>query len=206
MHNFPVVISFYTKHTFYQMEVQNLIESCNRFGLEQSIEGVDSFGSWELNCAYKPFFILQKIKQLQRPVLWVDADGMFVRQPECIPVFSSDFATRINEECDDAHPSKVISSTVFANYSEEGVAILEAWAEECRKALTCETRKEEFWDQVALRDAIALKKHSAVIRPLPLSYARIFDHPHDLKQQEPPVIEHYQASRRFKKFINNFDD
>ena len=29
---FPVVISFYTKDTFYQLEVQNLIASCAQFG------------------------------------------------------------------------------------------------------------------------------------------------------------------------------
>jgi len=117
MQNFPIVISFYTKKTFYQFEIQNLIESCVKFDLEYSIEGVDSFGSWELNCAYKPFFILQKIKQLQQHVLWVDADGMFIRQPALIPAFSADFATRIHEHCQNDDHSKVISSTVFANHS-----------------------------------------------------------------------------------------
>jgi hypothetical protein len=203
MKDFPIVISFYTKNTPYQLEVENLINSCSRFDLEYTIEGVDSFGSWELNCAYKPFFILQKIKQLKRALLWVDADGVFLRSPEFIPAFSADFAVRINEALAENHPSRVISSTVFVNYTDGGLAVLESWAEECRKGLACEDRTQEFWDQMALRDAIQQKKLLVDVHPLPIAYAKIFDHPIDNLELEAPFIEHYQAARRFKKFINN---
>lgn len=193
MKTFPVVVSFYTKNTLYQLEVQNLIESCEKFNIEFSIEGVDSFGSWELNCAYKPFFILQKIKQLKKPILWIDADGIFVAEPSIIPEFDCDFATRVHADCDKNHPSKVISSTIFINHTEAAIQLLQQWAEECKKQLIDPSRSEEFWDQIALRDV--LEKTEANVKALPLSYAKIFDHPCD----EIPVIEHYQASRRFKK-------
>ena len=65
MISFPLVISFYTKNTPYEAEVQNLIDSCRRFDLPHQIEGVESFGSWEMNCAFKPYFILKQLKQLQ---------------------------------------------------------------------------------------------------------------------------------------------
>lgn len=64
----PLVISFYTENTPYQLEVLALISSCNELGIEAEIEGVPSEGSWERNCALKPFFIRKKLLEKKRPV------------------------------------------------------------------------------------------------------------------------------------------
>ncbi|NGX37023.1 MAG: hypothetical protein K1000chlam2_00173 [Chlamydiae bacterium] len=195
--DFPVIISFYTANTPYQLEVQNLIASCEKFGLEVAIEGVESFGSWELNCAYKPFFILQKLEELNQPLLWVDADGVFARAPTWQAAFEADLAVRMDEGLAADHPSKVISSTVFVRPSEAGKRLVREWIGKCHEILLDPARKEEFWDQIALREAIA--KNRARVAPMPLSYAKIFDHPGDCATVENPVIEHFQASRRFKQ-------
>lgn len=199
MTSFPLVISYYTTNTLYQLEVRNLIASCEKWGLEYCIEGVPSFGSWELNCGYKPFYILQKQHQFKKPVLWVDADGVFVSKPEVIESFSADFSVRMNDDCPEGHLSKVISSTVYVNWTENGVHLLRLWAEECYRQLSNLEREFEYWDQAGLRDAIFLKNHSAQVSPLPHTYAKIFDQKGDAKT----VIEHFQASRRYKKIINN---
>jgi len=201
MNDFPVIISFYSSETPYQVEVQNLIASCKKFGLKTSIEGVPSFGSWELNCAYKPFFILKKLEELKTPVLWVDADGVFVQAPKREKVFTSDLSVRYERTLPDDHPSKVISSTVFVNCTEKGEDLVKFWAKECEKSLLNSNRSGEFWDQVALRDAILANPMKASVEILPLSYAKIFDHQGDLKDVVNPVIEHYQASRRYKQII-----
>ncbi|NGX59982.1 MAG: hypothetical protein KR126chlam3_01142 [Chlamydiae bacterium] len=195
--DFPVIISFYTKGTPYEEEVQNLLTSCKGFGLDASIQGVESQGSWELNCAYKPFFILEKIEEFNRPVLWVDADGVFVQKPIWQKAVESDLAVRI-EDVPDFHPSKVISSTVFVR--PEGKDLIHLWIQNCRDLLLDSNRKEEFWDQIALRGVVI--QHPERVSPMPLSYAKIYDHPGDCQQVEKPVIEHYQASRRFKEKIN----
>ncbi|MGE5196866.1 MAG: hypothetical protein ACM3JI_06015 [Anaerolineae bacterium] len=197
MTSFPLIISFYTTNTLYRLEIQNLIASCEAFGLETSIDGIESFGSWELNCAYKPFFILEKLKTHRRAVLWVDADGVFLQKPSFLKVFEADFAVRINSSCPLDHPSRVISSTVFANYTEGAMTVLRSWMRESECELCREGRQREFWDQEALRDAIA-KNHTADVRALPLTYAKIFDHPEDQKIADTIIIEHYQASRRLK--------
>lgn len=199
--SFPLVISFYTKETGYQLEVQNLIESCRLFEIESHIEGIPSFGSWELNCSYKPFFIHQKLKEFKRPLFWVDADGVFVQKPRFLPQFNADLSVRSHEEYPPNHPSRVITSGIFINYTEPAVRIIRSWAEECRRQITHPDRNEEFWDQIALRDVLLREDHGAVVAPLPLSYAKIVDHPLDEKEILDPVIEQYQASRRFKKLI-----
>jgi len=200
MKKFPTIVSFYTYDTLYQLEVQNLIASCEQFHLETEIEGVPSFGSWELNCAYKPFFILKKLEELKRPVLWVDADGVFVRKPEILEEFKADFATRINRDLSETHPSRVVSSTIYVNYTPNAVKILQSWTQECRRMLLDPQRTEEFWDQIALRNVLNTVK--ADVRSLPLAYIKIFDHPLDDEQEPNPVIMHYQASRRLKRPVN----
>jgi len=201
MKDFPVIISFYTLDTPYQIEVQNLIASCEKYGLETSIEGVESMGSWELNCAYKPYYILRKVLDEKRPVLWVDADGVFQREPSCEDWLSSDLAVRTEPDVSDTHPSKVISSTVYCNPTQKGIDLVISWAKTSQNQLLDPMRQGEFWDQTALRDAILDNPMEAKVASLPLSYAKIFDHPGDLAAVKDPVIEHYQASRRYKKLI-----
>jgi len=201
MSDFPLVISYFTKKTGYQLEVQNLIESCERFQVEHLIEGIASFGSWELNCAFKPFFIYQKLQELKRPLFWIDADGLFVQKPRFLAEFEADLSIRMHEEYPADHPSRVITSGIFVNNTPQAEKILKSWALECQKQLLNPARKEEFWDQIALRDVLQREGHGAKVTPLPLSYAKIFDHPLDGEKVQAPVIEQYQASRRYKKLI-----
>lgn len=201
MKPFPTIVSYYTEKTPYEEEVQNLIASCAHYGLETAIEGVPSFGTWELNCAYKPFFLLKKINELKKPILWVDADGVFLYPPRLIPSFESDLAVRMDSELPDDHQSKVISSTIFINYTPAAIKLLKLWGIECQKEILNPKRTLEFWDQIALRDAILKAPQGIRITTLPLSYSKIYDHPDDCAKVANPIIEHFQASRRFKNLI-----
>src|SRR5476651_1555473 len=117
---FPLVISFYTKNTPYQLDAHHLIASCEKFGVEHAVEGIDSLGSWELNCAYKPFFIAEKLRQFQRPVLWVDVDAVFVRKPKPLKLFKADFSAYYDEGLENDHSSKVRSCVIYVNNTEKG--------------------------------------------------------------------------------------
>ena len=70
MTKFPLIVSYYTQNTVYQLEVQNLIASCEKWGLEHHIEPIPSFGSWERNCCYKPFFLMEKMQQFRQSYIW----------------------------------------------------------------------------------------------------------------------------------------
>jgi len=191
----PLVISFYTKDTPYQLDAHHLIASCEKFGLEHHIEGIDSHGSWELNCAFKPFFIAEKLRQFERPVLWVDVDAVFVQKPKPLKVFEKDFAVYSQTDLAPEHPSKVRSGTIFVNHSEKGMEVLKNWAIECKSLLVDPQRTEEFWDQIALRNVFLSHKN---LGRLPLSYIKILGHPVDVKCPNPVII-HTQASRHAKK-------
>lgn len=193
---YPLIISFYTKETLYQLSAHHLMASCDQFGLEHHIEGIDSHGSWELNCAFKPFFIAQKLQRFNRPVLWVDADAVFVRKPKPLKVFEKDFAVYAQPGLVSGHPSKVRSGTIYVNATEKGMDVLKKWAQECQRLLIDPERKEEFWDQSALRNVYLKEKFGH----LPLSYIKILGHPVDAKCPHPVII-HCQASRHTKKGV-----
>lgn len=205
MDRFPLVVSYYTKDTLYQLEVQNLIASCEMWGLEHHVEPIDSLGSWERNCAFKPLFLYQKLEQFQRPLLWLDADAVFLQKPEMLAQFAADIATRINPDYGADHPSKVITGSLYINNTEAAKRVLKVWAKGCIDALLDTNRTEELWDQVILRDVFERKDHGARIEALPLGYAMIVGHPLDEAEAGERVIGHYQASRRFKKLINGAD-
>ena len=198
----PLVISFYTLNTPYEEEVKYLQASCDAFQIESQIEGVPCSGSWEMNCAFKPIFILKKMEECKRPLLWVDADAVFVRPLEPLSVFNSDLGVRIYP-CPDDHPSKIVSATVFINNTKKARAVVKLWAEECLLMLKEEGRTQEMWDQDALRRVLYTKEHGAKFDPLPVEYSKIVGHVGDEEQCQNPVIVQNQASRRYKRWINH---
>ncbi len=198
----PLVISFYTVDTPYEDEVKHLISSCEEFGIEYKIEGIPSSGSWEMNCAFKPLFILQKLEELKRPLLWVDADGVFMRKMEAVEAFSSDLGVRMYD-CPDDHRSRIVSATIFINATDAAKNVVKLWAEECLHLLQDKERKEEVWDQDALRRVLFTKKHGANFQSLPVFYGKIDGHFQDEKECSSPIIMQNQASRRYKRWVNH---
>jgi len=194
---FPIIISYYTKNTGYEDYAKTLIASCERWNLCHSITGIANLGSWERNCCYKPKYIMQKLFKLKSPLLWVDADAEIIKKPMLFQDFSPDIALCIIENVPDDHPSKMISGTIYFNYTPIAFNILEAWDHECERLLK---KHSDVWDQVALRNVLLQHKDKATIYPLPLDYYRIYDRQ---KKGEQSFIIHYQASRIEKKVINN---
>lgn len=202
MDQLPLVVSFYTKNTPYEEEVDALRRSCKAFGIDCLIEGVVSMGSWEMNCAFKPLFLLEKLEKLNRPLLWVDADAVFLDQLSWQESFIADVAVRLYP-CADDHRSRIVSSTVFVNATAKARFALQMWAIECTRRLQDRFRIKEVWDQEVLRDVLFKREYEIDWRPLPESYLMIAGHPLDESLGFMPVILQYQASRRCKKFIND---
>lgn len=192
----PTVVSYYTKNTPYEDEVKHLIASCEKFGIPYEIEGIPNLGSWEKNCCYKPQFILEKMEKINGPLLWVDADGVFVRWPKQLETLTADVGLCIIEELPDLHPCKMITGTIFFNNTKKGKELLIQWLKACQNP-----EDEEFPDQVALKDL--LLNSNAEIFNLSTPYFTT----HDLVIKEEwardAVIVHFQASRTLKKVLNH---
>ena len=195
---FPTIISYYTEGTGYEREVENLIASCQKLNLPHQIDSIPSMGSWEKNCCYKPRYILEKLNELTSPVLWLDADAVVVKKPTLFESLTADIALRVVESLPNESPSKMISGTVYVNHTTKAMTILKEWDAECQRLLT--TRETEVWDQVALRNV--LLNSDVIVYPLPRAYYMIYDTMTTQMGSDEAIIIHYQASRLFKKEID----
>lgn len=188
----PLVVSYYTKGTPYEEEVKYLKASCDKFKIECHIEGVSDKGTWEENCAIKPYFMKDKMLQFQRPLLWVDADAVFVQPLQFEEFMFKDLALLKYQDETDFRIS-VNAATVYVNATEGGLLALDLW---CGYADSIKKAKEKapaFMDQVSLY-LVFCSNPPLSISLLPLRYCKIFD-----QSAEGAVIEQRQASRRFKE-------
>ena len=189
-----IVVSFYTKETYYEEEVKTLVESCQKWNIPIYIEGLESKGSWNANCHEKPLFILRQLKKFNRPILWIDADAIVCGPLDYFNTIKEDVAVRIEEELPEDHPYKVISATVYIKPTEVGLLLAKEWCDISKK------RAHELTDEAALRDAILKQK----IKPhsLPTQFCSIVDLEKDLLNKESKLITQTQASRLYQKIID----
>jgi hypothetical protein len=175
--------------------VENLIASCKKFGIEHHIEGVDNLGSWEKNCALKPYFLKEKLSQIGAPLLWVDADAVFLRPLEFEEFMFCDLAVFFDESKTDPR-FKVRSGTLYVNGNEKGAEALDLWCSHSERIRKLEDRDLPFQDQVGLYFSV-LANPGIRIGTLPLKYCTVFDEDLGETPSSEIVIEHRQASRRF---------
>lgn len=196
--NFPTIVCFYTPDTGYEEEVKGLIASCKKFNLPYSVDPIPNFGTWEKNCCFKPKYILKKLIDLDRPILWLDADALIVRKPTLFESLDADIALRIVDELPNDHPSKMISGTVFLNPTPAAFQLLQEWDHETE---TLFKQDPHLWDQVSLRNV--LLRSSASIHPLDARYYQVDSKIQNRETLDNAFIIHFQASRTLKKTLNH---
>ena len=195
----PLIISFYTRKTPYEQEVKNLLMSCENFGLETAIEGIDSLGSWKNNVAVKPFYIRAALEKHKRPLIWIDADGVFLKKPDFTPFLSYDFSVRFMPLFEGDRRLALNAATLFVNNTLQGKKLVETWCERAEEVV----KKEgtiDFLDQIALFDILAMDREAKVL-PLPVAYCKIYDLDCFFIDDDEVIIEQRQASRRLKEVI-----
>jgi len=195
----PVVISYYTKATGYEEEVQGLISSLRRFNLEYDIEAIDSLGSWQKNTYYKAEFIRKKLTQHSgRDVLWLDVDVVLRRYPFLFNDMKADFAIHYIEweKYGRAVRRELNTSVMYMANNTRVKKLIDMWIAENRRKID-----SGIWEQKNLQNI--LESYEGLdIYHLPATYCKI----HDLMAKvENPVIELFQASRKFRKEVGAWD-
>jgi len=182
------IVAFYTSNSFYEQEAARMEASAKRLGLDVETTAIESAGSWVRNAALKPTFLLEARKTHRGPLLYVDVDSVFHRNPW--PVLSG-------FECDIAvyrEEGRLISATILLNDTPATLELLELWKERC-------DNDPEIWDQVVLQEI--LDKDGALAKPkysegkLHSSFCWIFDRLSNAKT-DAVYIEQLQASRQAK--------
>ena len=184
-----LVVSFATIGTPYEAEAEHLRESLVEHGQRFTISQVADLGSWEANTGFKATFLRQMLQLHGRRwnLLWIDCDAV-IRGP-------LDFLGLIDADVDvAAHIRKgreLMSGTVFLRHTMATMAVMDRWIELVR-------RRPRRMEQANLWDAI---KATPEIRfaELPAAYCFVFDTFRESCPGVEPVIEHFQASRKYRR-------
>jgi Nucleotide-diphospho-sugar transferase len=182
-----IVVAFYTIDTPYEEEVRQLEASCKEHGLTLYAKGYKQRSSWVENAGIKPEFLLATMQERKCDLLYVDADAR-IRQSLDLSFVTGDIGVHYR------HGRELLSGTIFLRYTECTMLMLREW-------VCMQQAYPREWDQRVLQKVITRlqKSNMITVTDLPPAYTQIFD---TMAHHGEPIIEHFQASRRYKKEVS----
>ena len=186
------VVSYYTKNSLYEKEVEDLKKSLEDLKIDFEIDGIEDLGSWQKNCFYKPQFLLEKLEKFKKPILWIDADAVVVKPLKYFETVKEDIAIRKVK-------GNVLTGTIFSNYNKRVVKLLESWKKRCDKEKRKDILEQQCLDEVLKEEFF---NNNIKIKELDPIYCFIFS---EKLKKGKIVICHFQASRfKGENFKNLF--
>lgn len=190
-----IVIGYYTLGTGYQQEAGKLLASCERIGLNYELVGVKNLGGWQKNTRYKARFVKEMLlKYPTHRLLYVDCDAVFNKVPELFKGYKTDVAVRWQDF--NYRKNECLSGTIYLENNLKTRMMCEKWI----SFNDNDPSPERNLEQNNLDKAISATT-GLIIKNLPEEYTFIFDSMRRLYPDAKPVIEHFQASRKYKKQV-----
>lgn len=147
------IISYYSDigdNTYYSDHAKRLEEDLQHFGCDYEIVQLESHNNYRLNCLRKPHFILEKMHEHKRPILWLDVDSYVHRNLNLFDFFgNTDYDLIYTSERADWGPIK--ASPLYLPYRERTIELVEDWVESCNQ---CVTTGKPFFDHEVLLDIL----------------------------------------------------
>ena len=188
-----IVIGYYTLGTGYQNEAGKLLASCVKFGLNYDLVGVKNLGTWQKNTRYKAQFVKQMLlKYPNYRLLYVDCDAVFNQTPELFKDYKADVAVRWQDF--NYRKNECLSGTIYLENNLKTRMLCEKWISYNDNDPSPERNLEQTNLDKAIQSTVGL-----ITKNLPEEYTFIFDSMRRIYPNAKPVIEHYQASRKYKK-------
>lgn len=181
------LISFYTKNTIYEKEIEDLYASCQALRIDHYIEAREDFGCWEKNCSQKPLFIYECLQRFNEPLLWVDSDGIALQKPQ-LDLGECDLGLYFNNR----KTKHARNATIYVAPTQAAKEFMWLWHETLLE-MNDRPKKKLTPDQPVMISLIRKQTIPLKIADLPLEYMQIFDR--DNIPFEKTVILHFQASR-----------
>ena len=194
-----IFVSYYTVGTPYEQEADKLIKSLTKLNLRHDVVGVPNLGNWQANTRFKAKFMLDMLdKHTNSKIVWVDSDAVIRSRPELFSNYDCDISVRWQDfrwrqnEC--------LSGTIYMDNNEKTREICRRWL----YTNDAEGPNAKTFEQWNLGTVIKEMESEGKIRTrnLPPGYTYIFDIFRDIYPNEDIIIEHFQASRRFKNKVN----
>jgi hypothetical protein len=195
-----MVVGYYTVNTPYEQEAQKLLQSLNKLGINHDISGVKTLGNWQANTRFKAVFMLDMlIKHPNHRLLYVDVDAVVHKSPDLFKNYSCDIAVRWQDF--KWRKNECLSGTIYMENNERTKRICELWRD-INVNEGNESNRMEQWNLDTVINKMKAEDPNFTYKNLPPEYTMIFDSMRGMYPNIVPVIEHFQASRRFKKDVN----
>ncbi|MDX1501078.1 MAG: hypothetical protein R3325_01865 [Thermoanaerobaculia bacterium] len=188
----PVFVSFATAGSGYVLEIERLRRSLDEVGLEHRLETVPDRGSWQANCAWRPTWLRRRLDELARPVVWVDADAVVRHHPEELFRSGYDLMAWFHAA------GRLAGGTTYWAPTRPARALLAEWERRASQPVEAWPDSHLKLTELHLLDAYRVLRRRLKVNRLAESYCRIFDW-----GQGPAIIEHFQASRRYKSRVGD---
>jgi len=193
-----VVISFYTRGTSYEHEVQKLITSLRKFNLPYHIFSFEPMGTWRANLNYKSACILQAMEMYpDKDIVFIDSDGIVRQDPVLFDELSGTgfhhvAAVYHTYSPESGDPDELLSGTLWLRNTGLTRGLVRKWHKiALEEPLVIHQRCLKYAIERMIKNGNPLQ----VFR-MPWEYTCVFDYERSRGKQ--PVIEHFQASRRFR--------
>ena len=127
----PRIVSYYSDFNetkYYENFAKALTDRCKLFNLTYDINELPSRGDYGVNCLMKPEFILSKIKEYKKPLIWMDCDTDF---KEPFPHFNS-VEEDIGMATHSGELDGIKASPLYFNYTKGAFRIIREWVVHCR--------------------------------------------------------------------------
>jgi len=200
-----IYISYYTKSTPYQAVMEKyLLPSLKKFNLCHDIETVEDLGNWQKNTSYKAQFVLQKLLQHKKTVIFIDADATIEQYPSLFTEIPPEYDIAVhyqdwwkqwrNKDC--GKRFDLLSGTIMFRYNEKALSLVRKWVER--------TKTSTKWEQKVLQEITEQDKEIKIYK-LPVEYCTVIMHDGSIPKyikKEDVVILHHQASRKLKNRRN----
>jgi hypothetical protein len=127
----PRIVSYYSDFNdtkYYEGFAKILIQKCQTFGLDYDISELESRGNYGVNCLMKPEFILKKITEYKKPIIWMDCDTDFREPFEHFNDVSEDIGMATHS----GELDGIKASPLYFNYTKGAFRIIREWVVHCR--------------------------------------------------------------------------
>jgi len=174
-----IVVSYYTSD--YTEAAGKLRKCLYNLDIPHEFTLIEDRGGRKPNCDYKSEFVMKKLEQHNKSMLWLDADSLVHSKMELFTKIKSGYAFYEFP----APKSRVLvcdSATVYLSGDEDSRRLTKLW-------YWCQRNHPALWDDESLR--MALKNcNKAGFTPLPIEYnfhSKYFK----VERPEDVVIEHF---------------
>lgn len=199
--NHTLFIAYYTPE-YKKIAEENLIPSLRKFDLNFDVKEVPNLGSWYKNTAYKAKFVLDYLDYpFNISVVLLDVDAKIIKEPILFDTIPRSYDLAVHYLDWNVHygykqnpvTKELLSGTMMLRNTLEVRELCKEWYKRAMEG--------NVWEQKILSDII--EKSNVRVYELPREYCFISTLPRGGTPPVPcdAVIEHYQASRKFKRLI-----